>query len=69
MESALPVDPGRSNSVTLLRTELISGSATPVGQEIELSLYSPDAEQVHRETIKLSRFGTFLRARHEQAAS
>ena len=43
----------------ILRTELASGNATPAGREITVDLYSPDAEQVSTQTLKLSKFGTF----------
>ncbi len=43
----------------IVRRELASGNQNPAGDELELSLYSPDAEQMQKQTLKLSRFGTF----------
>jgi uncharacterized protein YfaS (alpha-2-macroglobulin family) len=43
----------------ILRSELSSGNATPAGAEISVELYSPDAEQISTQTVKLSKFGTF----------
>jgi uncharacterized protein YfaS (alpha-2-macroglobulin family) len=43
----------------IVRRELASGNENPAGAELELALYSPDAEETQKQTIKLSRFGTF----------
>jgi alpha-2-macroglobulin len=43
----------------IVRRELASGNQNPAGEELELSLFSPDAEQLEKQTVKLSRFGTF----------
>jgi uncharacterized protein YfaS (alpha-2-macroglobulin family) len=43
----------------IVRRELASGNENPAGEELELALYSPDAEETQKKTVKLSRFGTF----------
>ncbi len=43
----------------ILRREAPSGNATPVGDALSIELYSPDSEVVHKEQVKLSKFGTF----------
>ncbi len=43
----------------IVRRELASGNENPVAEELELALYSPDAEETQKQTVKLSRFGTF----------
>ncbi len=43
----------------ILRRELPSGNLTPAGDELAVELYSPDAERVQSQRLKLSRFGTF----------
>ncbi|MEO6598607.1 MAG: MG2 domain-containing protein, partial [Polyangiaceae bacterium] len=43
----------------ILRREAESGNATPVGDAIDVELYSPDSEQVQTQHVVLSKFGTF----------
>ena len=43
----------------IVRRELPSGKQNPAGDELELALYSPDAEEMQKQTVKLSRYGTF----------
>ncbi len=43
----------------IVRRELQSGNATPAGDELTVELYSPDAEQVQTQRLKLNAFGTF----------
>jgi len=43
----------------IVRRELPSGNENPAGEELELALYSPDAEESQKQHVKLSRFGTF----------
>ncbi|HEY4107157.1 MAG TPA: MG2 domain-containing protein, partial [Polyangiaceae bacterium] len=43
----------------IVRRELASGNANPAGEELSLLLRSPDSEELQKQTVKLSRFGTF----------
>jgi uncharacterized protein YfaS (alpha-2-macroglobulin family) len=43
----------------IVRRELPSGNQNPAGEELELALYSPDSEESQKQSVKLSRFGTF----------
>ena len=43
----------------IVRSELPSGNGNPAGSQLEVRLFSPDSEQVHTESVKLSKFGTF----------
>jgi alpha-2-macroglobulin len=43
----------------IVRRELPSGNANPAGEHLELALYSPDAEQIQKQPVTLSPFGTF----------
>lgn len=43
----------------ILRREAASGNATPVGDAVDVELYSPDSEQVQAQHVVLSKFGTF----------
>ena len=43
----------------IVRREAPSGNTTPANEQVEVELYSPDAESVQTENVVLSKFGTF----------
>jgi uncharacterized protein YfaS (alpha-2-macroglobulin family) len=43
----------------IVRRELPSGNENPAGEQLSLALYSPDGEEMQKQSLKLGHFGTF----------